>query len=199
MRDEHAEWLQFRGDLPQLIQSQCGRVDNAADAAIEAVAQVIRAKATLLKKDVHDSCSESDVSLVLQTQIQLLEHLTKAAGSDPCNHDLSVDTIDCLLKAAKRIPHPPPDNTGIMYPAISEVTSFSNLMFIGRVLGGLGDKQVYPPFHNHFNAISECSACECCCRPKLSVASVAKQAFTRRRATAMKSSWHCTLQPMTNV
>jgi len=147
-RDEQDAWLQFRSKLPHLIETQCSRADNAAEAAIEAVAKVIRAKAEDIKKDVRGSCSDSDVSLALQNHAEHLEHLTKAIHPPEAgNFDSSFNT---LLESATHIPHPPPTDCGIVYPATAEVASLAKLMFIGRVLGGLGDKQVIPLNKNAF-------------------------------------------------
>ena len=47
-----------------------------------------------------------------------------------------------MHRVASNVPHPPPQNCGIFYPAISEILAISKFMFFGRVVGSLDNDQV---------------------------------------------------------
>lgn len=136
---EYAAWQQFQSEVPNLIQNQFGLVDDAADSAIVAMSSIIRAKAEELKSDVLRSCSQESLSRILGNQMGHIERLTELRRFDRVQ---DINYLKSLHQVANTVPYPPPQNCGTLYPAVSEVKALAKFLFLGRVLGGLDNKQV---------------------------------------------------------
>jgi hypothetical protein len=140
-KTEHAEWQQFQVAVPTLIQNECRRVDDAAESAIAAVSKIIHGKAEELKNGIHRSCSQKCLSSILTNQAQHEERVAELGKFDKVDSSES-EFIKILHQLANHVPYPPPQSCGTFYPAIAEVVSLAKFMFLGRVLGSLGDEQV---------------------------------------------------------
>ena len=138
---EHAEWQQFQIAVPNLIQNECRRVDDAAESAIAAISKIIHDKAEELKNELHRSCSQKYLSSILQNQEQHRERMAELCKFDKVDSSES-EFIKILHQVANHVPYPTPKSCGTFYPAIAEVVSLAKFMFLGRFLGSLGDEQV---------------------------------------------------------
>jgi hypothetical protein len=125
LRAEHDAWVQVEEGRPQQLQSECARVDAAADATIAR----IREEAAELKLELQRAC-EGDVAAIVLEQAQLLADVELAAASpDGCVE--GSEAARCLLAAVllSRAPRlPPPDRGRFEAAAVSRL--------LGRIVAG---------------------------------------------------------------
>jgi hypothetical protein len=125
LRDVHAAWLQLRDGRPHQLQTECDRVDAAAEAAI----LCIREEAAELKVELQRACV-GDLEGALEEQAQLLADVELAAASpDGCVE--GSEAARCLLAAVllSRAPRlPPPDRGRFEAAAVSRL--------LGRIVAG---------------------------------------------------------------
>ncbi len=105
VRDVHAAWLQLREGRPQQLQAETGRIDAAADAAIESFTREVREEAAELKLELQRSCV-GDLDGALEDQAQLLADVEVAAAS-PDAAVAGSEAYRCLRAAVMRGPRAP--------------------------------------------------------------------------------------------
>ncbi len=89
--DTHAAWVQVQEGRPQELQAECDRVDDAADAALQA----IREEAAELKLELQCVCVGCLEGLI-EEQAQLLADVELAAASpDAAVADSEASFNDC--------------------------------------------------------------------------------------------------------
>jgi sugar lactone lactonase YvrE len=138
LRAEHDAWVQVEEGQPQQLQSECARVDAAADAVIAAFTSRVREEAAELKLELQRACV-GDVAGVIREQAQLLADVELAAAS-PEGCVAGSEAARCLLAAVTRAPRlPPPDAGKGRFEAAAAAEHIAGGGRLGRVVAGVAD------------------------------------------------------------